>query len=32
MDAAKEKEVLMAVMARHVEELTEASEGKFSGI
>lgn len=30
MDAAKEKEVLMGVMARHVEELTEASEGKYS--
>lgn len=30
MDAAKEKEVLMAVMTRHVDQLADASEGKFS--
>lgn len=30
MDTAKEKEVLKAVMERHVEQLIDASEGKFS--
>lgn len=30
MEAAQEKEVLKAIMERHVDELIEASGGKFS--